>query len=221
MIDQRQWAQTLAQSVLAHFGARVWLIGLQGSVRRGTAGPDSDIDFVLILDRLEPDDLAAYRELVRAMPDSGAACGFVAGKEELLAWPGADLFQFYHDTEALYGSLAEVGARLGPADARAALRMGAANVYHAACHSFLFGDAAASLPALYKAAFFVLQAQAFVLTGEYCDTADALAQRLPDADSTAVLHGCGRTAFSPQSAPEHIARLTRWAGGILRGTQPG
>ena len=43
-------------------------MGLQGSVRRGAATESSDIDFVLILDRLDTADLSAYRELVRSMP---------------------------------------------------------------------------------------------------------------------------------------------------------
>ena len=121
MTDHRAWAKMLAEKALARFGARVWFMGLQGSVRRGAATESSDIDFVLILDRLDTADLSAYRELVRSMPDSEKACGFVSGRKELLAWPRADLFQFYHDTEALYGSLSEVGALLCPRDARAAL----------------------------------------------------------------------------------------------------
>ena len=177
MTDHRAWAKMLAEKALARFGARVWFMGLQGSVRRGAATESSDIDFVLILDRLDTADLSAYRELVRSMPDSEKACGFVSGRKELLAWPRADLFQFYHDTEALYGSLSEVGALLCPRDARAALHMGAANVYHAACHSFLFEDVSANLPALYKAAFFVLQAQAFAASGVYCEDAGAASAR--------------------------------------------
>ena len=53
MTDHRAWAKMLAEKALAHFGARVWFMGLQGSVRRGAATESSDIDFVLILDRLD------------------------------------------------------------------------------------------------------------------------------------------------------------------------
>ena len=70
MTDHRAWAKMLAEKALARFGARVWFMGLQGSVRRGAATESSDIDFVLILDRLDTADLSAYRELVRSMPDS-------------------------------------------------------------------------------------------------------------------------------------------------------
>ena len=37
MTDHRAWAKMLAEKALAHFGARVWFMGLQGSVRRGAA----------------------------------------------------------------------------------------------------------------------------------------------------------------------------------------
>ena len=35
MTDHRAWAKMLAEKALARFGARVWFMGLQGSVRRG------------------------------------------------------------------------------------------------------------------------------------------------------------------------------------------
>ena len=144
----------LAEKALARFGARVWFMGLQGSVRRGR--PQRAATLILCsfwtgwtrpTCRLTGNWCAACRTAKRP------AALFQAGKSCWLD-PRADLFQFYHDTEALYGSLSEVGALLCPRDARGALHMGAANVYHAACHSFLFEDASANLPALYKAAFF-------------------------------------------------------------------
>ena len=86
MTDHRAWAKMLAEKALARFGARVWFMGLQGSVRRGAATESSDIDFVLILDRLDTADLSAYRELVRSMPDSEKACGFVSGRKEPVSY---------------------------------------------------------------------------------------------------------------------------------------
>ena len=97
------------------------------------------------------------------------------------------------------------------------MRSGACALYHASCHAFLFGDPGESLPALYKSAFFVLQAQAFAASGVYCEDAAALERHLPDADSRAVLAGRGQKAFTPQEAPEHYALLVRWAGAVLRG----
>ena len=62
------------------FGSRVWLIGLQGSRARGEAREDSDIDTVLVLDRLEASDLAALREALSPLPERGKLCGFVSGR---------------------------------------------------------------------------------------------------------------------------------------------
>ncbi len=37
------------------------------------------------------------------MEDREKICGFISGKEELLSWEKADVFQFYYDTEPLVG----------------------------------------------------------------------------------------------------------------------
>ena len=50
---------------------------------RGEAREDSDIDTVLVLDRLEASDLAALPEAGRAL--------LAAGPEELFAWAGETL----------------------------------------------------------------------------------------------------------------------------------
>ena len=88
MTDHRAWAKMLAEKALARFGARVWFMGLQGSVRRGAATESSDIDFVLILDRLDTADLSTYREWCAACRTTKRpAALFPAGRAAGLA-PG-------------------------------------------------------------------------------------------------------------------------------------
>ena len=65
-----EWLEEYRSRVLGAFGERVAYIGCQGSWGRGEGRPDSDIDAVTILDRMEPADLAAYRDLIGAMPHS-------------------------------------------------------------------------------------------------------------------------------------------------------
>ena len=80
------WLEQFTAAVSRAFPDRVVCIGLQGSRGRGEAGPESDIDMVVILDRLEYGDLARYREAVAQLPHRELLCGFVSGREELLAW---------------------------------------------------------------------------------------------------------------------------------------
>ena len=79
MVEIGPWLAAYRHAVLAEFGARVRFIGIQGSHARGEAGEGSDIDAVLILDRLTPHDLRRYRALAAGLPHARLLCGFVAG----------------------------------------------------------------------------------------------------------------------------------------------
>ena len=68
MVEIGPWLAAYRHAVLAEFGARVRFIGIQGSHARGEAGEGSDIDAVLILDRLTPHDLRRYRALAAGLP---------------------------------------------------------------------------------------------------------------------------------------------------------
>ena len=52
MIDISAWMNNFLQVLTERFGQRVWFVGLQGSYGRGEATEGSDIDAVVILDRL-------------------------------------------------------------------------------------------------------------------------------------------------------------------------
>ena len=49
-IDEDSWLTQFVRAVTGAFPGRVECIGLQGSRGSGEAGPDSDIDVVVILD---------------------------------------------------------------------------------------------------------------------------------------------------------------------------
>lgn len=94
-LDEKAWMAQFCQAVKDEFGGRIVCIGLQGSRGRGEEREDSDIDMVVVLDRVELEDLDRYRRVVANLPARELLCGFVSGKEELLAWEPGDLFQFY------------------------------------------------------------------------------------------------------------------------------
>lgn len=83
MLNIESWLPLWSHAVLERFGGRVLFLGLQGSRAHGEAREDSDIDTVLVLDRLEASDLAALPEAGRAL--------LAAGPEELFAWAGETL----------------------------------------------------------------------------------------------------------------------------------
>ena len=169
------------ERLLALWPGRLLFFGLQGSWRRGEATPESDVDLVVVLDRLLPGDPARYRELAAAAPFGREACGFLCGRSELEAWPRYDLLQLYQDTFALFGSLDALTGPFTAADAREAARTGAANLYHAALHSYLYDPAhakAAALPVLLKSMFFVLRSAQFARSGRCAPSKAALLSEL-------------------------------------------
>lgn len=87
MLNIESWLPLWSRAVLERFGGRVLFLGLQGSRARGEAREDSDIDTVLVLDRLDTGIFPASRA---ALPEAGRAL-LAAGPEELFAWAGETL----------------------------------------------------------------------------------------------------------------------------------
>ena len=105
MIDLTSFLSEYLQKLDSTFGNRVWFVGLQGSYGRGEATETSDIDMGVILDELTVQDLQRYRSMLDTLPNRELVCGFLSGRQEILNWDPADLFQFYHDTIPIHGTL--------------------------------------------------------------------------------------------------------------------
>ena len=149
------------------FANRVLFVGLQGSYGRGEATEASDIDVVVILDELNASDIQTYLNILDTLPHRELICGFVSGKDEILNWEPSDLFQFYHDTNAIKGSLDDLLPMIDQAAIDRAIKMGAGNIYHGCVHNMLHEKNEEILKGLYKAASFVVQAIVYKQTGNY------------------------------------------------------
>ena len=167
MIDINAWMQNFLQTLNETFMDRVWFVGLQGSYSRGEATETSDIDVVVILDKLSSRDIQKYNATLDTFPDRKLICGFLSGKNELLEWEPSDLFQFYYDTTPIKGSLNELLTVIDEAAVNRAIKIGACNIYHGCVHNMLYEKSEDILRGLYKSASFVIQAIAFKQTGKY------------------------------------------------------
>lgn len=218
-LDVVSWMGELTEKLLERFGERLLFVGLQGSRQRGEAREDSDIDVVVVLDELEAEDLTAYRSLLQDMPQGELACGFVCGLRELRAWPGYDLVALSRDTSGYHGDLLALLPPLGRKDEIACVRVGAANLYHAACHTLLFGELEPqALRELYKSAFFLLRMEHALRAGEYTPTRKALLERLCGARRQVLLDEAGAAgALQRAECEERLGRLIALCGEILRG----
>lgn len=212
------WTAAFAKVMEAAFGERLVFLGLQGSQARGEAGPDSDIDTVVILDRLTPEDLEIFWSAVAELPNREKLCGFLSGAAELAAWDRGELFQFVLDTVPIRGDLAVLTPALGTEDACRAVHSGGCAIYHACCHNLLYERSGELLAGLYKTAAFTLRAKAMVDAGMRCvKTADLFAfctgaDRVVLERWEAIRKGCvlGETELEAWGG-----ELLTWAQGLI------
>ena len=167
MIDIEAWINVFCVKLAEVFPQRVWFVGLQGSYGRGEATATSDIDVVVILDKLSAADIEAYNRMLDALPRRELICGFLSGRDEIMNWEPSDLFQFYYDTTPIEGSLDELLSVIDEAAVRRAIKIGACNIFHGCVHNMLHEKSSEILHGLYKSATFVVQAIVFLQTGSY------------------------------------------------------
>ncbi len=176
------WWEVYQAAVQTRFAGRIWFLGLQGSYARGEATAESDIDPVLILDRVDTADLLAYSQLLDQLPEREKCCGFCAGKEELLHWEPWDLFQLYYDTKPILGTLEPLLERIGLKDVEQAVHLSACNLYHLCAHNLIHEKEESILRQGYKAAVFALSAVDYLRQGSYCSEKQQLRNRLEGLD---------------------------------------
>lgn len=167
MVEIKNWINEFLQVLQTTFGKRVWFVGLQGSYAREEATDASDIDLVVILDELSASDIWNYNNMLNTLSHRELICGFLSGKSELLNWEVSELFQFYHDTVPIKGSLDELVANIDDDAVDRAIKIGACNIYHGCVHNMLYEKSNEILYGLYKSASFVVQAVCYKKTGQY------------------------------------------------------
>lgn len=176
MVDIKSWLEEFLQKLNEVFKSRVWFVGLQGSYGRGEATETSDIDVVVILNEFTVADIQAYNGMLDTLPHRELICGFVSGKDEIMNWEPADLFQFYNDTTPIKGSLDELLKKIDNVAVDRAIKIGSCNIYHGCVHNMLHTKNEDILKGLYKAASFVVQAIVFKQTGDYIKHQNQLLQ---------------------------------------------
>ena len=186
MIDIEAWMNGFLQRLNEVFAGRGWFVGLQGSYGRGEATETSDIDVVAILDELRVEDIQAYQKMLDTLPHRELVCGFVSGKNEITNWEPSDLFQFYHDTIPILGSLDCLLPLIDSTAVDRAIKIGACNIYHGCVHNMLHEKSEEILRGLYKAASFVIQAIVFKQTGNYVKSQKNLLQVAPSMERTII-----------------------------------
>ena len=221
MIKVNAWIDELIGKLDKALDERLLFVGLQGSYVRGEATEDSDLDIMVVLDELDIAALKNYKDIVASMESSDKACGFICGKDELYHWPKYELFHVLNETKDCYGNLRELIPEFHVNDIRDYVRINAANLYHAVCHTFIYSskeDTCNQLYHLYKGTFFILQNNYYVENGEYVRTKAELATKLTgdDKEILDVLVRWNDVNKDLQSRYEHyISILMNWCKAFI------
>jgi len=214
MIDINVWMETFLKRLQDTFGERVWFVGLQGSRGRGEATENSDIDTVVILDTVSAEDVWRYRAMLDTLPDRELVCGFFSGKDEILHWEASDLFQFYHDTRPIKGSLDALLPLLDAPCVNRAIKIGACNIYHGCVHNMLHEKSEEIVRSLYKSAAFVVQVICFQQNGRYIGRQKELLNVAPPTEramiETSLLLKNGGTVEFQQMSEQLLTWAKYW-----------
>ncbi len=223
-MDIDQYMAQARALLLEAFPGRLVCLGLQGSCARGEATEESDIDLVVILDRVEPPDVRTYRWVLDQLPARERSCGFFSGRGELTAWDRGELFQFYYDTRPYAGDLEFLRPLLGRDAAAQAVRAGAGAIYHGCVHNLLHTESTAILRELYKAALFVLRARVAAEGGPWCPGSRALEERVAGPDREILRRRQALRAGRDLTEGDLVLwseTLMAWAGELLRSCPAG
>ncbi|MDO5561982.1 MAG: nucleotidyltransferase domain-containing protein [Synergistaceae bacterium] len=208
--DIDEWLKNFTKGLGEVFGDRLVFAGIQGSRGRGEASETSDIDVVVVLDKVSTDDLKTYDAFISGLPRRDMVCGFICGREELECWERSDLFHLCYDTQPLVGSLSPFSAKITRLDAKRAVLTGACDIYHACCHNFLHEKSSEVLSAIYKAAFFTLRAKYFCETGKFVRRRSELVELVAVGEKELLLPPEGETFEAAEG------RLLAWSAKAMR-----
>ena len=168
MFDLSKYLDDLILNCRSLFGERLLYVGLQGSWLRGEAHENSDIDVMVILDRLSVQDMDTYRGILKRIGFYGKSCGFICGKEEMKCWNPLEVCQLHHTTKDLFGVLADYLPTAAQKDEIYYVKLSLGNLYHELSHRYIHTDRDKNVARFHdtcKCAFYLIQNLHFLESG--------------------------------------------------------
>lgn len=227
MLNQSQVDAWLAEFLIklkGKFGDRLVWVAHHGSWARGEPGPESDIDCMVMVDKIKDRDLIAFRDIISSMPDAQTlASGSLMSIAELKLTPRIFMVQCFHGCKVLYGSIEGIVDPPTPQDLIQDIRIKADDNLHAARHYLLFPH---DLPKVvhklkyhFKNCFYALQWWILINESKFIPRKDDIIEMLDDTDDKEVVRVArdwhkledDRT----QRPAYYIELLERWSRGMI------
>ena len=186
--DIEIWLQEFTRKLFDEFSSRVKFVGLQGSCKRGEFTEDSDVDLLVVLDKLSFDDLEQYKMIVHSMPFYEKADGIICGQNEIYNCPKFQLFHLVYDTLPLHGNLLTLIPKFSREDVLSSVKINAANLFNEICHGYIYENNDVNvLKQGYKKTFFILQTLHFLKNNVYVGSKKELVLELAGEDKEILL----------------------------------
>lgn len=173
MFELQSYLDRLISECRFAFGDRLLYVGLQGSYLRGEAHEDSDIDVMLVLDRMTADDMKTYQSILKRIGSYEKSCGFICGGDELKRWNPLEVCQLLHTTKDLFGCLTDYLPGAIRTDEINYVKYSLGNLYHELCHRYIHADREKNrkkFRAACKGIFFLLQNLHYLESGVFAVT---------------------------------------------------
>lgn len=155
------------------FDEKLLYVGLQGSYLRNETTDISDIDIMVVIDKLEICDLDKYKNILMEIGNYDKSCGFICGKDELLNWNPLEICSLIHSTKDYYKTLSNLVPKYSNSDIKNFIKLSLNNLYHQLCHNYIHSNKKeniSELPLIYKNTFFILQNLYYLRQGEFFST---------------------------------------------------
>ncbi len=218
MINAKNYLSRLTGLLRQQWGERLVYVGLQGSYLRGEATENSDLDIMVVVDKMDVADLDTYREAIRSLGDVDKSCGFICSKTDLAHWNPLEICHLVNSTKDYHGTLSELVPTYTREDVRNFVKLSLNNLYHEICHRYLHAsseDNAAYLPGTYKGVFFILQNLYYLKEGEFISTKAGLLPLLSGKDRE-ILHTAMRlNSGEPYDFSQCFKLLFTWCQDTL------
>ena len=201
MIDIEKYISELIECLKNHFQNNLLYVGLQGSYLRGEANDDSDIDIMVVLNKLDVSDLDEYRLVIRSLDHADLSCGFICCKNDLFNWNPLEICHLLHSTKDYYGKLIELTPLYNNDDIKNFIKISINNLYHEICHRYIHSNIEKNifaLPQSYKSVFFILQNIHYLKSGNFVCTKKELLSRLNGSD-----HKVLKTSLEINNTPNY------------------
>jgi len=190
--EVNQWLADFLKRLRKGFGKRLIFVAHQGSWARGEATPESDIDTLVILDRIDSHTLDVFRGIISSMPKAkNRASGMLLSVPELRVWPRFDLIQFFYGCKTLYGNLDGIIQKPTTADLIESIRVIASVNLHYARHYLLYphklSKVVHNLQYPFKTCFYALQVWILLKANKYVEKKGEILKTLKGADDKRVV----------------------------------